>query len=74
MASPVQWARSGTAGRVTGGERDAQLATVVTRSRRHSSPSDHSSEPTDSPISAVNPSHEQAQQILQRVELIERLS
>ena len=48
---------------VIGGERDAQLAIVVTRSRRHSSPSDHSSEPTDSPISAVNPSHEQAQQL-----------
>ena len=63
MASLVQWARSGTSGRVTSGERDAQLGTVVTRSRRHSSPSDHSSEPTDPPSSAVNPSHEQAQQL-----------
>ena len=64
MASPVQWTRGGTAGRITaGGERDAQLTAVVTWSRRHSSPS-NSSEPSDqqSASAVASASQEQAQQ------------
>ena len=71
MASPVQWTRSGMAGRITasGGERDAaQLTAVITRSRRHSSPSNSSrSSEQLPPSSALAPeSQEQAQHLTLR--------